>query len=105
LLIALLRWRRPEARVLAALACVPQTMRFIDQLPLLAVAQSFRQSLLVSLLSYVPLFLMPFLPLPIETGHSRGNTSDDPADRIRLLSAVSRGCAYAGERGRGAHMA
>src|SRR5687768_12929846 len=68
LLIALLRWRRPEARVLAALACVPQTMRFIDQMPLLAVAQSFRQSLLVSLLSYVPLFLMPFLPLPIETG-------------------------------------
>src|SRR5688500_18294279 len=42
---------------------------------------------------------------PDRDGDSRGNTSDDPADRIRLLSAVSRGCAYAGERGRGAHMA
>lgn len=68
LLLALLRWRRPEARMLAVLACVPQTMRFIDQMPLLLVARNFRQMLWLSLLSYIPLFAMPFLPTPVETG-------------------------------------
>lgn len=42
-LVALLRWRRPEARLLCVLACVPQVMLFADQLPLLLVAQSRRE--------------------------------------------------------------
>ena len=37
LLMALLRWRRPEARLVVAMACVPQTFFFYDQLPLMLV--------------------------------------------------------------------
>ena len=34
LLLALVRWRRPEARLLAALACVPQTISLYETVPL-----------------------------------------------------------------------
>jgi hypothetical protein len=40
LALALLRWRRPEARLLVAMACVPQNAFFYDQLPLLMVPAS-----------------------------------------------------------------
>jgi hypothetical protein len=36
-LLAALRWRRPEARLLLFMACVPQTGFFYDQLPLLLI--------------------------------------------------------------------
>jgi len=52
LLLSLTRWRRPEARLLTAMACVPQTMLFYDQLPLALVAQSYRQALVFSIWSY-----------------------------------------------------
>ena len=39
-LLALLRWRRPEARLVAAMACVPQHLFFADQLPLWLVART-----------------------------------------------------------------
>ena len=44
LVIALLRWRRPEARLLLAMACVPQLLFFYDQLPLMLVPQTRRES-------------------------------------------------------------
>jgi hypothetical protein len=44
LLLAALRWRRPEARLLLVSACVPQLMFFADQLPLMLVART-RQEL------------------------------------------------------------
>jgi len=50
--LAALRWRRPEARLLLVMACIPQTMLFYDQLPLLVVARNFRQSLYFCLVSY-----------------------------------------------------
>ena len=40
LLLSLLRWRRPEARMLAALACVPQTGMLYDTLPLFLIPRS-----------------------------------------------------------------
>jgi hypothetical protein len=40
LLLALLRWRQPEARLLLAMACVPQLLFFADQLPLGLVART-----------------------------------------------------------------
>lgn len=52
LLLSLLRWRRPEARLLAVMACVPQAMLFYDQLPLALVARSYRQALMFSIWSY-----------------------------------------------------
>lgn len=45
-LFALLRWRRPEARLLAVLACVPQSPTFYDMLPLALVPATPVQSLL-----------------------------------------------------------
>jgi hypothetical protein len=46
--LALLRWRRAEARLLLALACVPQTPYWYDVLPLLLVPSTFRESLILS---------------------------------------------------------
>lgn len=43
ILLALLRWRRPEARLVAFLACVPQLPYWADQLPLLLVPSSRRE--------------------------------------------------------------
>ena len=45
LLLALARWRRPEARLIVVLACVPQLLFWSDQLPLLLVPRTLRQSL------------------------------------------------------------
>jgi hypothetical protein len=61
---AALRWRRADARLVITLACVPQTMLFYDQLPLVLLARTFRQSLVLALLSYVPLAIAPFVPGP-----------------------------------------
>ena len=71
LLAALTKWRRPEARLLAVMACVPQTMLYYDQLPLLVVARSYRQALALSLASWVaPIVLIwmhPGGPFPRAT--------------------------------------
>jgi hypothetical protein len=45
LLLALLRWRRPEARLLVAMACVPQLPYWADQLPLFLIARERREVL------------------------------------------------------------
>ena len=66
LLLAVLRWRRPEARLLLAMACVPQTMLFYDQLPLLLIARTFRQSLVLALGSYLPIVAIYMLPRPAD---------------------------------------
>ena len=50
-LLALLRWRRPEARLIVALACIPQTIYWYEGLYLLLIPATFRESLLLSLIS------------------------------------------------------
>ncbi len=52
-LAGLLRWRRPEGRLLAALACVPQVFFFYDQLPLQLVARTARQGLTLAALGWI----------------------------------------------------
>jgi hypothetical protein len=52
-LLVVARWRRPEARLLASMACLPQTMLFYDQLPLVLIAQNYRQSLNVAAASWI----------------------------------------------------
>jgi hypothetical protein len=51
ILLALLRWRRSEARLLVAMACVPQLMYFADQLPLWLVPDTRRESIALSAIS------------------------------------------------------
>jgi MFS family permease len=48
---ALLRWRRPEARLLVALACAPQTTVAYEALPLCLVPEKRSQAFLIAALS------------------------------------------------------
>jgi hypothetical protein len=52
LLLGLIRWRRAEARLLVAMACIPQALFFYDQLALGLIPRTLRQSLLLSLASF-----------------------------------------------------
>jgi hypothetical protein len=47
-LLAILRWRRPEARLLIAMALLPHGLYFYDELPLWLVASSSREALLLT---------------------------------------------------------
>jgi hypothetical protein len=59
LLLALLRWRRWEARMLLMFALDPQTSGAVGTLPLLLVPRSFRAVTVLAILSYVPIFYAP----------------------------------------------
>jgi hypothetical protein len=52
-LLALLRWRDRDARLVAVLACVPQNPYFYDQLPLWLVARSGRTAFALTALSWL----------------------------------------------------
>jgi hypothetical protein len=47
-LFALLRWRRPEARLLVAMACVPHTTLLYEALPVFLVPRSWKESFLLA---------------------------------------------------------
>ena len=51
--LALLRWRREDARMVFGMAAVPQLFMFVDQLPLLLVARTRVQSMALALLSHI----------------------------------------------------
>jgi hypothetical protein len=57
-LLAITRWRRPEARLLVALACVPQSLYLYDTVPLALVPRGLRQSAVFTVLSYVVLMYL-----------------------------------------------
>jgi len=72
LLLALIRWIRPEARLLAALACVPQIIGLYDTLPLFLIPRTRWQGYGLVGLSYLAAFgqaaLVPRHPwMPLET--------------------------------------
>jgi len=52
-LLCLLRWRRPEARLVAAMVCVPQTLVLYEAVPLMLVPRTFWQSVALVAASYV----------------------------------------------------
>jgi len=56
LLLALFKWRRLDARILLACACVPHTPALYDVMPIGLVARDFRESLVYALLTHVALF-------------------------------------------------
>lgn len=53
LLLALLKWRRPEARTLLAMSVMPQLTLFYDQLPLWLVPTTALRSFALSVLSWI----------------------------------------------------
>ena len=63
-LLSLLRWRRPEARMLAVLACVPVTPALYETVPLLLIPRRWWEAALLVLASYVVLGIAMRVPLP-----------------------------------------
>jgi hypothetical protein len=51
ILLALLKWRRADARLLAALACVPQTPVLYEAVPLFLLVRNFREATLLVVLT------------------------------------------------------
>jgi len=70
LALAALRWRRPEARLLLAMACVPQTPLPYDQLALILVPNTRYQSYVFAIWSYIALFLAR-----VPAGHIEGKVA------------------------------
>lgn len=64
LLIAVIRWRQPEARLLLVMSFIPQNFTFVDQLPLWLVARTFKESLSLAMLSWLGLLAIRFLLPP-----------------------------------------
>ena len=56
LLFAMLRWRRPEARLLAGLSVIPQTPELYEALPLFLIPQTTGQGALLAALCYGVVF-------------------------------------------------
>jgi hypothetical protein len=57
-LLAILRWRRPEARLLVALACVPQSLLLYETVPLALVPRTVREASVFTGLSYIVLWYL-----------------------------------------------
>jgi hypothetical protein len=51
ILLALLKWRRQDARLLVALACVPQTPLLYEVVPLFLLVQTFREGTMLVVLT------------------------------------------------------
>jgi len=52
-LLALLRWRRPEARLIAAMVCVPQTLMLYEAVPLMLVPRTFWEAAMLTATGYL----------------------------------------------------
>jgi hypothetical protein len=52
-LLAALRWRRPEARLLLAMTLIPHGLYFYDELPLFLVATTRREAMVLALTSWL----------------------------------------------------
>jgi hypothetical protein len=73
LLAALLRWRRPEGRMLAVLSCIPQTTMLYDTVPLFLIPSTRPQAYLLAILTQVAAVVIARrrtdLPLVLENAH------------------------------------
>jgi hypothetical protein len=72
LLTVLAKWKRPEARLLAALACVPQTPTFYDHVLLFVVPKTSRESLILVVCTFIVYFSVAFAP-PFSTFQQWGD--------------------------------
>lgn len=62
-LLALTRWRRPEARLLVGLACVPQSLLLYETVPLALVPRGWKESALFVALTWLVYWRLPS-PVP-----------------------------------------
>ena len=80
-LLCLLRWRRPEARLIAALVCVPITPMLYETLPLFLIPRTFWEAATLVGLSYAQHHVTTAL------GRSRGHTRISWLSRVRCSSS------------------
>ena len=83
LLATLVKWRRPEARLVAALACVPMTPTFYDPVLLFLVTRTFREALLLTVCTFVLFFIVVFAG-PIRTATQWERPRGDRVDLGRV---------------------
>jgi hypothetical protein len=69
-LLSLIKWRRPEARMLAVLACVPMTPALYETVPLLLIPRRWWEAVLLVLASYVVLGWAMRVPLKDYTNYA-----------------------------------
>ena len=81
---ALVKWRRPEARLLVALACVPQTLYPHAALALFLVPRGRAEMTALAILSFVPLAL----------AYYTAPTTGTMAEQTRLIGVVMVACLY-----------
>ncbi|HEX5108481.1 MAG TPA: hypothetical protein VFV95_08550 [Vicinamibacterales bacterium] len=67
MLLGLLKWRRPEARLLVGLACVPHTVTLYEVIPLFLVVQTWTEGVVLALLTPVVWYLQEFTGGPYPT--------------------------------------
>src|SRR5712692_632239 len=84
LLLALRKWRRPEGRLLAALACVPQTTVLYETVPLFLIPRTRFEGYLLAGLS----LLAAFLPAALVPSRSDARLPEIIAGRWPLLLAL-----------------
>jgi hypothetical protein len=60
-LTCLARWRRPEARLVAVLSCIPQTLMLYSTVPLFLVPRTFRETATLVTISYVVFYTIEAL--------------------------------------------
>jgi hypothetical protein len=60
-LACLARWRRPEARLVAVLACIPQTLMLYETVPLFLVPRTFKETASLVTISYVVFYTIEAL--------------------------------------------
>jgi hypothetical protein len=59
LLLAALRWRRPEARLLLALSCIPQTPVIYEAVPLFLIVTTLREGVVLLVMTVLVALVMP----------------------------------------------
>lgn len=69
-LLGLLKWRRPEARLLVAFACVPHTVVLYETIPLFLVAQTWLEGAILALLTPLVWYLQEYVGGPYSTYES-----------------------------------
>ncbi len=81
-LLALLRWRRQDARLLVAMALVPQTMLLYETTPLFLIPRTWKEAGLLVLLSYA---------VPIYVGYATHGSAEEPRYILESAKAITVG--------------
>jgi len=85
LLLALLRWRRPEARLLVALSLVPQTVSMHEALALFLVCRSRTETAVLAVLTWIAYFAVA----PLKLEHTLPSFVTGGDEFIRQTMAVT----------------